>query len=301
MENKSVVSIITVNYNGLQDTIELCQSIREQIRTVTYELIVVDNGSKVNEASQIQQTFPWIHVIRSEKNLGFSGGNNLGIRQAKGDFIFLLNNDTYLPDDSLHYLVDRLKANKQLAAVSPKIKFAWSPFAIQFAGFTPLSPITLRNKTIGFGESDEGQYDQYKQTPLLHGAAMMVKRFVIEEIGLMPELYFLYYEEIDWCTSMTERGYTLGYEPRCTVFHKESKSTGQNSPLRSYYLTRNRLLFAWRHRTNSTRWLALSYQMLFAVPAHGIKFLFKGNKANAGALIKGLIAFILLKDKKQNI
>ena len=295
MENNPVISIITVNFNGLQDTLELCRSVKDQVKSISYDLIVVDNGSKVDEASQIKQIYPWVQVIRSEKNLGFSGGNNMGIRQAKGDFIFLLNNDTYLPDESIHNLVDTLKSNKNLAAVSPKIKFAWSPFAIQFAGFTPLSAITLRNKTIGFGESDNGQYNQFRQTPLLHGAAMMVKRHIIEEVGLMPELYFLYYEEIDWCTTMTEHGYILGYEPKCTVFHKESRSTGQNSPLRSYYLTRNRLLFAWRHRSGFTKWLSIGYQSLIAIPIHTIKFLLKGNTANAIALLEGLTAFIQLK------
>ena len=301
MENNPVISIITVNFNGLQDTLELCRSVKDQVKSISYDLIVVDNGSKVDEAAQIKQIYPWVQVIRSEKNLGFSGGNNLGIRQAKGDFIFLLNNDTYLPDESIHNLVDTLKSNKNLAAVSPKIKFAWSPFAIQFAGFTPLSAITLRNKTIGFGESDNGQYNQFRQTPLLHGAAMMVKRHIIEEVGLMPELYFLYYEEIDWCTTMTEHGYILGYEPKCTVFHKESRSTGQNSPLRSYYLTRNRLLFAWRHRSSFTKWLSMGYQSLIAIPIHTMKFLLKGNTANAIALVKGLTAFIQLKNKKQNV
>ena len=106
MENNPVISIITVNFNGLQDTLELCRSVKDQVKSISYDLIVVDNGSKVDEAAQIKQIYPWVQVIRSEKNLGFSGGNNLGIRQAKGDFIFLLNNDTYLPDEIIHNLVD---------------------------------------------------------------------------------------------------------------------------------------------------------------------------------------------------
>ena len=108
MENNPVISIITVNFNGLQDTLELCRSVKDQVKSISYELIIVDNGSKIDEAAQIKQTYPWVYVIRSEKNLGFSGGNNMGIRQAKGDYIFLLNNDTYLLDESIHNLVDTL-------------------------------------------------------------------------------------------------------------------------------------------------------------------------------------------------
>ena len=100
---------------------------------------------------------------------------------------------------------------------------------------------------LGFDCPDDGSYDTPHPTPYLHGAAMIIKREVIEKIGMMPEIFFLYYEELDWSTSMTRAGYELWYEPRCTVFHKESQSTGQLSKLRTYFLTRNRLLYARRN------------------------------------------------------
>ena len=117
--------------------------------------------------------------------------------------------------------------------VCPKIRFAWDNNPIQFAGYTPLSRITMRNRSIGFGEEDHGQYDAAHPTPYAHGAAMMVKREAIEKAGLMPECYFLYYEELDWSMMMRRAGYEIWYEPSTTIYHKESQTTGQQSPLRT--------------------------------------------------------------------
>lgn len=297
MNSQPDISIVTVNYNGLLDTIELCNSLKDNLKSVSYELIVVDNGSFKNEATELQALFPWIKAIRSENNLGFSGGNNLGILQTQGMYILLLNNDTYLCNDTIHYLKNTLINNPYMAAVSPKIRFAFPPRHIQYAGYTPLTRITLRNRSIGFNEPDNGQYDMLTETSITHGAAMMVKRQVIDKIGLMPEIYFLYYEELDWCTKMTNAGYSLGYDPRCTVFHKESQSTGQLSPLRTYYLTRNRLLFAWRNRKSCEKWLALAYQFLIAIPAHCIHLYAQKRMDLVLAILRGAKAFIMLNDK----
>lgn len=293
------ISIITINYNGLLDTIELCNSLEKYVMSITYELIVVDNGSQKNEAAELHSLFPWITPIRSEINLGFSGGNNLGICHARGKYILLLNNDTYICDDTLCHLKESLANNSQMAAVSPKIRFAFPPQHIQFAGYTPLTKITLRNNSIGFNEPDKGQYDIPNKTPIVHGAAMMLKREVIDKVGFMPEIYFLYYEELDWCTKMTDAGYILGYEPRCTVFHKESQSTGQLSPLRTFFLTRNRLLFAWRNRKGYEKWLALIYQYLIAIPVHCIRLCLQKRIDLALSIIRGAIAFTILKNKKK--
>ena len=248
MNQQPDISIITINYNGLEETCQLIESLQQYPQDCSYEFIVVDNGSIQNEALLLQKKYPEVHVIRSEQNVGFSGGNNLGIQTAKGKGIFLLNNDTLVTANDLKYLYERLYSSSVIGAVSPKIKFAFPPQHIQFSGFTPLSKYTLRNRTIGYNETDEGQFDIPQETSYLHGAAMMVKREVVEQVWRMPEIYFLYYEEMDLCTQMSRQGYQLWYEPRCTIYHKESRSTGKDSPLKTYYLTRNRLLYAWRNR-----------------------------------------------------
>lgn len=297
MTEKPLISFVTICYNGLEDTRQLVQSLQDTVRSVSYEIIIVDNDSTGNEAEILRKDFPGAIVIRSERNLGFSGGNNLGIQAAGGKYIFLINNDTYLAEDGLPYLVDRLESRSDIAAVSPKIRFAFPPQSIQFAGYTPLSRITLRNALIGFGEADDGRFDTPAPTPYLHGAAMMVKREAIEKAGLMPEIYFLYYEELDWCTRMTKAGYQLWYEPRCTVFHKESQSTGQQSKLRTFYLTRNRLLYAWRNLEGAARWLSISYQISIAATKNLLAALLKGRFDLYSAILKGIGAFIVLPHK----
>ena len=189
MKQQPDISIVTINYNGLQETEQLIESLQQNPQKCSYEVIVVDNGSVQNEAKILQAKYPYIQSIRSERNLGFSGGNNLGICVAKGKCIFLLNNDTLVSDDSLVYLYETLMSSSDIGAVSPKIKFAFPPRNIQFAGFTPLSKYTLRNRAIGYNEPDKGQFDVPKATHFLHGAAMIVKREVIENIGLMPVSY----------------------------------------------------------------------------------------------------------------
>ena len=154
---------------------------------------MVDNASKEDEASIISKQYPYVKVIRSNQNLGFAGGNNLGIKEAKGRFILLINNDTYFKEFNLEPLIKRLESYDKIGIVCPKLRFAWGSNPIQFAGYTPLSPITVRNQAIGFGEEDNGQYDTPYKTPYAHGAAMLIKRDAIDRVGLMPECYFLYY------------------------------------------------------------------------------------------------------------
>ena len=225
----------------------------------------------------------------------------MGIQTAKGKGIFLLNNDTLVTANDLKYLYERLYSSPVIGAVSPKIKFAFPPQHIQFAGFTPLSKYTLRNRTIGYNETDEGQFDIPQETSYLHGAAMMVKREVVEQVGRMPEIYFLYYEEIDWCTQMSRQGYQLWYEPRCTIYHKESRSTGKDSPLKTYYLTRNRLLYAWRNRQGRTLYISILYQLLMANPKNIMMHLLHGRLLQAKAIFDGSKDFFLLKHKRENI
>ena len=250
------VSIITINYNGLNDTCALIETIPFNDNL---EVIVVDNASQNQEAETISKRFPQVKVIKSDNNLGFAGGNNLGIKAAQGKYLFLINNDTIFKDFNIQPLIDRLESSTNIAVVCPKIKFAWGTNPIQFTGYTPLSKITVRNQAIGFGEKDNGQYDTPHPTPYAHGAAMLIKREVIDKVGLMPECFFLYYEELDWSMLFTRAGFEIWYDPACTVYHKESQATGQNSPLRTYYIVRNRLLLVRRNWSGVTKYLSYAY------------------------------------------
>lgn len=293
MKNQPELSVITVNYNGLRDTERMIESLQKHL-TIQYELIVVDNGSVKDEASELQLKYPFLITIRSEQNLGFAGGNNLGIRHATGEYLFLLNNDTFVQDDSFSCLIDAMKQNPLLGGISPKIMFADTGEGIQFAGYSPLSRITLRNHLIGFREQDTGKYDKSRPTPYLHGAAMLIHREAIEKAGMMPEVYFLYYEELDWSLQIRRAGFELEYNPSATVYHFESSSTGQESPLKAFYMTRNRLLFAQRNLSGTDRILSICYQLLIAVPLKSFQALLTGRFTLAMAMIKGCFSFFMI-------
>jgi len=291
------ISIITINYNGLVDTCALIDSITFDD---TLEVIVVDNGSKEDEATIIEQRYPHVTVVRSPRNLGFAGGNNLGIKSAHGKYLFFINNDTIIRGEGgevrgesiLQPLIDRLESSDKIGMVCPKIRFAWGTNPIQFAGYTPLSSVTMRNRGIGCGEEDHGQYDIPHPTPYAHGAAMMVRREALEKVGMMPECYFLYYEELDWSMMFTRSGYEIWYEPRFTIYHKESQATGQNSPLKTYYLTRNRLLFAHRNIPIPRRFLTYLYLMGLVSLRDIVKHIIQGRKDLAASVTRGLRDFI---------
>ena len=256
------------------------------------EVIIVDNASANDEGSAIQKIFSYVNVIRSDKNLGFAGGNNLGIKAANGKYIFLVNNDTIFKDFNVLALIDRLESSDIIGIVCPKIRFAWGNNPIQFAGYTPLTKVTVRNQAIGFGEEDNGQYETSHPTPYAHGASMLIKREAIEKVGLMPECYFLYYEELDWSMMFTRAGYQIWYEPTCTIYHKESQSTGQNSPLRTYYITRNRLLLVKRNYKSIYKCLAYGYLIGFVAPKDIFKSGIKGQWGLLKATLKGIYDFI---------
>ena len=289
------ISIITINFNGLSDTCALMETIPFNDNL---EVIVVDNASQNQEADTISKRFPQVKVIKSEKNLGFAGGNNLGIRAAKGKYIFLINNDTIFKNFNIQALIKKLESSPKIAIVCPKIRFAWGSHPIQYAGYTPLSNITVRNQAIGFGEEDHGQYDTAHPTPYAHGAAMLIKREALEKVGLMPECFFLYYEELDWSIMFARAGFEIWYDPACTVYHKESQATGQNSPLRTYYIVRNRLLLVKRNWNGVTKYLTYAY-LLGAVGLRDIiKNVITGKWDLLKATLEGICDFLMYSSLK---
>ena len=282
------ISIITINFNGLNDTCALIETIP---LNNNLEVIVVDNASQNQEADIISKRFPQVKVIKSKKNLGFAGGNNLGIKAAQGKYIFLINNDIIFKNFRIQALIKRLESSLNIAIVCPKIRFAWGSHPIQYTGYTPLSKITVRNQAIGFGEEDHGQYDTAHPTPYAHGAAMLIKREALEKVGLIPECYFLYYEELDWSMMFARAGFEIWYDPACTVYHKESQATGQNSPLRTYYIVRNRLLLVKRNWCGVTKYLSYAY-LLGAVGVRDIlKYALSGKWKLLKATTNGLRDF----------
>lgn len=250
----------------------------------------MDNGSSENPEQTIKTRFPNITFIRSEKNLGFAGGNNLAVRIARGEYLFLINNDTEVTYFCIDRLVSFCRNHPDCGAVSPLLCYYkesdGQPDIIQYAGMTKVSGLTARNKTIGEREQDAGQFLQAKQTAYAHGSAMMIPRKVVEKVGMMDEDYFLYYEELDWCHKIRKAGYTIWVEPVARMYHKESLTISRMGALKTYFLFRNRLLFM--QRNGSWNLLFYIYSWFILLPKSGLKYLFLGELDNFKALIKAL-------------
>ena len=269
-----LVSIITINYNESEVTLDLLRSIRG-LTYSNYEIIVVDNASPQDNPDIIKEKYPEVFLIKSQENLGFAGGNNLGVKQAKGEYLLFINNDTIVPQDFIQPLVETFQRDKGIGMVSPKIKFHWDPTLIQYAGYTPMNKWTIRNSSIGYHQKDDGNFDTPMETQSIHGAAMMVPRHIVDEVGMMTEVYFLYYEEHDWAEMIKRAGYRIFYQPKSHILHKESVSTGKFSPLKTYYLSRNRILFARRNFKPFPLCISLAFQLLVSIPKQTLTFTLK--------------------------
>ncbi len=268
----------------------LLETLFANIRSFRFEVIVIDNASDTDEFLLIKKYYSEVIGIHLPKNLGFAGGNNFGVDMASGEYLYFINNDTLLPQDAdsqIRAMISFCEANSSVGGLSPKILYDKPKDLIQFAGSTPLSLITIRNKQIGYKELDKGQYNKIVRIPYFHGAAMFVPKRVIDLVGKMPTCYFLYYEELDWSNSITEF-FEIFYFPSAEIIHLESASTGINSPLKTYYITRNRVIFAYRQRKYIWRLFAVGYLVLLAFPVHLCLLLIKLKFSQAAAMIKGI-------------
>jgi len=186
--------------------------------------------------------------------------------------------------------------------VSPKIRFHHTPDTIQYAGYTAMNPLTLRQELIGYRMKDEGQFDISGETYSIHGAAVMVPLKVIEKVGLMAEVYFLYYEEHDWSHRIKSHGYKTWYLAESLVMHKESVSTGKESPLKTYYINRNRILYARRNYHGFQFVINILYLITISIPKNSLVFLLKRRFDLFSAYWKALFWNLLnYKGLKDNI
>lgn len=256
-----MISIITVNYNGIKDTRNFLYSLKESVKDVQYEVIVIDNASKNDEASILSSEFDWIKCFRSEKNLGFSGGNNLGVELAVGDYFLFLNNDLIFKSDFITPILAKLTESENIGAVSPLILYMDGTLC--YGGCENIGKYLLRIHYLSGNINNA--LAEAQEVSLVHGAAVAIKRSVFKEIGGWPDIYFLYCEEIDLSIRLSKSKYLIWYEPRSVVYHLGSQSTGKDSPLVCYYNTRNRFLLYKRNLKGITQLISISYQVLLNV------------------------------------
>lgn len=284
-----LISIITLNYNQADITCAFLESTRSLLYP-NYEILVCDMASEIDPSPQILAgNYPNTRVLRSSKNLGFAGGNNWGMRQAKGEFFFIVNNDTEVTPDLLGRLLKPFYEDNRIGVTCPKIKYYSNPNLIQYAGFNPMNVYTGRTTSIGLMEEDRGQYDVSRPTSAAHGCAMMVKKEVLERVGMFAEKFFLYYEEWDWSARIVRANYKIWYTADAEIYHKESLTVGKTNPIKVYYHTRNRILYM---RRNSNPFQFAVFTMMFAffvVPKTTLTFFARKEFLQLRYFVKGIV------------
>lgn len=254
------VSIIVLNWNGLKETLECLDSLAA-ISYPNYDVLVVDNGSTGNDAAALRgRAGGRIRLLENDRNYGYTGGNNIGIRdclaRSQPDYLLILNNDVTVAPDFLDRLVEAAEAAPAAGVAGPKVYYHSEPNRIQSAGVT-VNMWTGQTTTAGLKQMDAGQHDAGREVDCVSGSCLLIKRTVIEKIGLFDESYFAYWDETDYCTRARTAGYSVNYVPAARVWHKapikrkiwDRTARGRSSSLRYYYSARNNFRFMARHAT----------------------------------------------------
>lgn len=243
------ISIIIINYNGKKDTLE-CLASLEKVNYPHFEIILVDNGSKDDSVQEISTKYPSIDLIETHQNLGFSEGNNVGIKKALQtgtEYFLLLNNDTTVDPDFLSGFVQATIEEPSASILGAKIYQYHHPHIIDHLG-------GMWNKDKGEFEStaqgfleDHKTYEHMQKVDYVCGCAFFIKREVIETIGFLEPHFFLLWEETDYCYRAQQYGFEIWTAPQAKIWHKISSSFTGGKPQMHYFWWRNRLLFVKRN------------------------------------------------------
>jgi len=256
------VAIVILHFTNKNLTVQCLESIKKlNTKDLILETIIVNNNPKEN-LEDLKKKFSDFVFLEAGRNLGFAGGNNLGIKQALkdgADFVFIINNDTILDKNLLVRLIKVASLNDESGIFGPKIYFApgyefhkekYKPSdqgkVIWYAGGLIDWQNVLASHR-GVDEVDKGQYDEQKETDFVSGCAMFVKREVFEKIGLLDQRYFLYWEDVEFCQRAKKARFKVIYTPQAKLWHLNASSSVVGGPLQDYYITRNRMLFGMKY------------------------------------------------------
>lgn len=247
--NQPKVYISILNWNGLKDTLECLESVFK-LDYPNFEVIVVDNGSTDDSVEVIEKTYPQLTLIENKENLGYTGGNNIGMRYAMdngADYVWLLNNDTVVESDTLTKLVDAAEKSPNIGLVSPFIYYYDEPEKVQFCG----SYMDWKNFDVPhFKDEALWKQESIGRQVSLWGTALIIKRNLIKDIGYLDDRFFSYFEDTDYSIRSSKAGYQNVMVPSSRIFHKKVPKAQSEKPHYYYYTARNEYFF-W---TKYTGW-----------------------------------------------
>jgi len=292
MQQHPFVSVVVVNWNGLEDTRECLRSLRAAPYPAR-RIIVVDNGSQGDEAGALESEFGGdIEVLRNGENLGFAGGANTGIRRALEmgtDYVLLLNNDTTVDPQFVEEMVEAAQRRPRLAAACPKAYFYHAPDVIYSTGGRA-NLWTAAARQVGRGQRDRGQFERVARRDYADGVCMLIPARALERVGLLDEEYFNYWEETDWCFRAREQGLRSYYLPAAKIWHKAERSRSPDDVFR-YQYRRNAFMFVRKRGTPLQFALAVLAHLFFFGPAYFLRHPDQAARAltEARALVSALI------------
>lgn len=305
MKNKPKVSIVVLNYNNPNDTIECINSLMKN-NYRNFDVILIDNGSTDNSVELLNSIkYKNLFFIQNEQNLGFAGGCNIGIRHALQNgakYILLLNNDTVVKGDFLNSLIEQALKYPDAGAIGPKIYFYDEPDKIWFAG--GYIDWKYDGAHTGYGKKDAEKYSTAKSVGFITGCAMLIKNEVIEKVGLLDTSFFAYQEDVDFCVRVRKARYTCIYLPYPAVWHrggKTSKKHGRMSPFHRYLGTRNKLVLI-KKNFRMLKLIDVFLREIFVVtPILIVLYVYRRHFDLIPAQIQGIIDAIIGRNKFSSV
>jgi GT2 family glycosyltransferase len=234
------ISVLVVNYNGMAYLADCLSSLQQQTCRRELEIIVVDNASTDGSVHGLKRDHPDIRLLKLDRNQGFAGGNNAGLKIARGEFIAFLNNDAVADPRWLEFLVEAIERDSRLGGVASKILFRSRPGVVNSAGIELYRD--GRGGDRGLGQTDNARFGEPAEVFGPCGAGMLLRRQLIEEVGHFDERFFLYYEDLDLAWRARLRGWQFSFEPRAIAYHVHGGTSDLGSPFFLYHVERNRVL-----------------------------------------------------------
>jgi GT2 family glycosyltransferase len=286
-----IISII-LNTNRCKDTLDSLSSLRANTYG-RHQAIILDNHSTDGSIPAIRSTFPDVQIIELSDNLGYAGNNNVGIKAALdqgADWVLVLNEDTILAPDCLEQLVEIGECDPKIGIVGPMVYHYDEPDVIQSAG--GILGRYWESIHLAKNEPDHGQYSGPHQVEWISGCAILVKREVIEQVGMIDERFFLYWEETEWCLRAGKAGWRIMHVPQAKLWHKGVQREYRPNPAVIYYGTRNRFLMLAKHHANLKTWAVAWWQTVRTLVSWTIKPKWRLMRNHRNAMWRGVVDFI---------
>jgi GT2 family glycosyltransferase len=289
------IATLVLHWKSLDDTIE-CLNYLTKSNGVEQEIFVLLPEEDQVVEQNILLKYPEVTPVRIEKNLGFAGNNNCGLRQAlkrNYSWFYLLNNDTIQSPDCLAKLIEIGNSAKENGIIGPMVYHYDEPEIIQSAG-GDLNRL-FQATHYGQNERDNGQFNSPREVKWLSGCSFLIKRQVLEQIGLINEDYFMYWEETDWCFRASEVGWKIIHVPGAHVWHKGVQRNYNPSPKVTYYYTRNQFLFMSQHHAPIKAWSATWFSVFRTLTSWTLLPKWRDKRLHRNAMWQGAMDFLQKK------